>query len=392
MNRWLHIVARSGLLIAITGSLVTLPLDADARRKKRGQKKTAPVAPAPAPAPAPTPAPDFTKAADTNEPTDKLLERAKGFYKQLEFESVIPLANAVIARADVTPDQKLDAYLMQASSLAIIGDPIEAEKPFRMLLRGRPDYDMPVQTPPKIIAVFRKVQVEEKAMAEQLRAIEVDRTIKSLKLIGKHPGEAAGGFPLVYAYRLQDPGAAVDSMRVMYRRQGETSYSALALRRDPEGVWRGVLAGEWTASEEGFTIEFYLTTGGPLGELLKDGSAKAPQALAVAPGTVDRATPPPLPLWSFLTTAGLAGALGVASATTGVHFTLTQGSSKDLSAQSGLIDGGELREIRTNGEALATTTNVLLIGTGLVALAAAVMAPFTNWTGRTLDESPEVAE
>jgi ribosomal protein L9 len=48
-------------------------------------------------------------------------------------------------------------------------DIVEAEKPFRLLLRARPTFELPASTPPKIMAVFRKVQVEEQALFKDAR-------------------------------------------------------------------------------------------------------------------------------------------------------------------------------------------------------------------------------
>ncbi|MFH1808213.1 MAG: tetratricopeptide repeat protein [Pseudomonadota bacterium] len=380
------------LAAALCAFLFSLAAPADAKKaaKKKGKASSA-VVPAAAPT-AVVPAAAVEVAVDAAEPTDEVLARARALYDALEYERVIPLANAVLERGTISPDQKLDAYLLQASSLAIIGDPIEAEKPFRMLLRGRPDFDMPTQTPPKIMAVFRKVQVEERAIQEQMRAIEIARTIKSLRLVGAHPAEATGGFPLGFAYRLQDPTTAVDSMRILYRRQGESSYSALALKRDPEGVWSGVISGEWTASDDGFGVEFYLATAGPLGDLLQDGSASSPHVVKVAPGSVERATPPPLPLWSFVAASSVAAVLGLASAGSGVAFNIVQSDYRTMSSSSSLIDGRDLRDLGETGDTLALSTNVLLVSTGVVVVVAGVMALFTNWSGLTYEDAPVVQE
>src|SRR5262249_24768338 len=79
------------------------------------------------------------------------LQEAKKLFDNLEYDRVVPIATAILARADVNIDQRLDAYLLQGSSLAIIGDAVEAEKPFRFLLRGRPEFDMTPETSPKIL-------------------------------------------------------------------------------------------------------------------------------------------------------------------------------------------------------------------------------------------------
>jgi len=393
------------VVATVVVAMTTIAPEADAKKKrKRGKRAKAteeapppPPPPVPAAAAAPTPAPAAAKTATdafAGEPTEALLTRTRDLYEALEYDKVLPLANAVLAREDLTPDQKLDAYLLQGNSLAIIGDAIEAEKSYRLLLRGRPDFDLPGDTPPKILAVFRKVQVEENTIREQLHAMQRERIRNSLELIGKHPGEAMGGYPLAFAYRLRDPNSAVEVIRIQYRRQGEGTYSSLALRRDDEGVWRGAIPGEWTSNEEGFKLEFFLQTTDKEGPLLTDGDTKAPIAIDVSAGTVDRATPPPLPLWAFVATASSAAAVGVAAASTGIAEMVVQQQYRDY-ANLGLtetIEGDKLMDIGSTGDALAVTTNILLVATGMVALAAGVMVPFTNWTGASLDEKPAVSE
>src|SRR5688500_10600093 len=99
----------------------------------------------------------------------RLLAEARSLFEQLEYDRVLPVARSVLARPEATLDQKLDAYVLEASCLAIVGDPVEAEQPFRLLLRARPDFDLAVETAPKILAVFRKVQGEERAIKEQMQ-------------------------------------------------------------------------------------------------------------------------------------------------------------------------------------------------------------------------------
>lgn len=324
---------------------------------------------------------------DTGGSAEALLAQAQQLYKEMEFERVIPLANAALKRPEITPNQKLDAYVLQGSCYAIIGETTEAEKAFRMLLRGRPEFELPAETAPKILSLFRKVQNEERSVREQLRALEAENTVKGLKLIGQHPAEAAGGRPLLFGYRLQDPTAAVDTMRLMYRRQGESVYAFVPMDRDAEGVWRGALPADWTASESGFVAEFYVLTAGPLGELLRDGSAAEPHPIKVSAGSANRTAPPPLPLWSFVVASGVAGVIGLGAAGSGIAFALVQDQYRTVASATPEVDGRELREIGDSGENLALSTNVLLIATAAAALVAGGMALFTNWTGEVDEQA-----
>lgn len=226
-------------------------------------------------------------AVDASSSTSELLAKAQALYAALDYEDVVAVTRALLARDDATIEMRLDAYLMQGSALAIVGDAVEAEKPFRFLLRGRPEFDMPAQTPPKILAVFRKVQVEERAIVLQMRELERARIVRELALEGETPTETPGGTPLTFRYRLRDPGRAVQSMNVHYRRTATEPFSSLALRIDDDGAWRAELPGEWTENEHGVTLEYYVTTADASGNaLLNAGEHGAPLALQITPGTV----------------------------------------------------------------------------------------------------------
>ena len=62
------------------------------------------------------------------------------------------------------PDVQKGYYAHHSSTR---GAPVDAEGPFRLLLRLNPGFVLPAQTTPKIVAVFRKVEAEERAIFEQ---------------------------------------------------------------------------------------------------------------------------------------------------------------------------------------------------------------------------------
>jgi len=328
-------------------------------------------------------APPAAPPRHADKSVELLLREAQIAYQKLDYDEVVPIVAEVLAREGLSADQKLDAYLLQGTSLAVIGDPIEAETSFRLLLRGRPSFDLPADTAPKILAVFRKVQIEERAIAGQLGAMERQRIISELKLNNSAPAKITGGSPLVFAYRLRDTRNAVEAFSVWYRRGGDPSFSALALQRDEEGIWRGALPGEWTASEQGFALEYHLETSDDDGPLLTAGSAAQPLLIEVAPGSVEDAAPPPLPLWSFAAVAGTAIALGITASGTAVATLIVQQDHDAMAerSRSEVLPGSELAELRSTGQALALATTVLWVSSGVMALAAGGMALFVDWSG-----------
>lgn len=316
---------------------------------------------------------------------DALMTRAKQRHEQLEYDQVLPLVREVLAREGVPIEQTLDAYVLEGSCLAIIGNPIDAEAPFRRLLRGRPDFDLPVETPPKIMAVFRKVQAEEKAIAAQMEALTRKRVVSGMALLGEHPEGLKGGWPVSFAYGLKDPALAAEGVRVQYRRQGEPAYSSLALLRDEVGTWRGQIPGEWTANDAGIQMELYVEVFDKKGVLVGAGSATAPLVREVASGQIDRSSPPPLPAWSVWVGAGTSAALLAAGAGVGAAMNVVQA---EYDAQADLAvtvpqPGTEIDAKEQLGFALERTANGLFIASGVAVVATVVAAVFfTDWEGR----------
>jgi hypothetical protein len=344
--------------------------------------KGKPAKPAETPAPAPAAPSSLAPAkVDPKEPTSSLLERAQALYKGLEYDRVIPLAEALLAKEDLTLEQKLEGYRLLASAKAIVEDPIVAEQPFRMLLRARPDYELPKDTSPRILDVFKKVQTEERALAAQLFEVERSRVIEGLRLLGDPPSQARGGKPLKFSFRLKDPTGAVDAMRLPYRRAGQPAFSSLALNRGDEGDWNGTIPGEFTSDEKGFTLEYFVETLDAKGPLLTVGTDKAPRSVTVTPGVFSTARPPPLPKGVWF--AGLAVSLGLGAAAGGVGIALsdTQNQYRAMAQSGEDVDGAKLTALATRGQSLAEATTGLLISTGVAALATAVMTPFVNWAG-----------
>lgn len=290
-------------------------------KKPRIVRKAAPppAADAPSPAPGAQATPDAPRAASpatepagsTSMSTAAVLARAQKLFLGLEYADVVKLTAQVLARPDVTVTERLDAYMLQGSSLAIIGDPIEAEKPFRFLLRGRPDYEPSPDTPPKILAVFRKVQVEERAIVEQMRELARQQAIKELEIKPEVPARATGGEPLVFSFRLKDPRSSVAAMEVHYRRGADEPYSVLALKIDEDGGWKGVLPGGATENDTGSVLEYFLSTrDAAASDLLSVGTASAPLALPLTPGHVTRDRPVLKTWWFWTASAAVAAAVG----------------------------------------------------------------------------------
>jgi len=332
-------------------------------------------------------APPVVAEGSSDVTSSSLLAEARTLYEGLEYDQVIPIAEAILARDDTPIDQRLDAYLLQGSAMAIVGDPIEAEKPYRLLLRARPDFDLPGDTPPKILAVFRKVQAEENIIRDVATKALRKSLVESLAILGEDPTEREGGLPVRFRYRVRDANSSVEGVRILYKKQQDAAYSSLALKRSEEGEWRASIPGEWTANDDGFTLHFYLETFDNTGILVTRGSKAAPLNAAISPGTADRAPPPPLPLWSFFVVSGGAATAAIVG---GVFTGLTLAAQAeyttmlDDSVGGPAVAGARVETERETGQTLMWTQFGFYGAAAGIALGAAVMAPFINWTGEEL--------
>jgi len=232
-----------------------------------------------------------------------LLTQAKTLYEDMEYDAVIPEAEKVIAHPDSSTEEKLDAYLLMGSSLVIVGNQVDAEIPFRSVLRISPNHALPTSESPKILSVFNMVKQEEQAILDQTRAMELSMLLQQMSIIGNIEKNQTGGIPIEFSYKIRDPRGLVDHFQVNYRRQGEKSYSSLALAQDDSGDWLGAVTGEWTENDDGFVMEYQLVTTDSVGEkLISLGTQEKPLQIDMAPGTVAGATPLYEKVWFWVLT------------------------------------------------------------------------------------------
>jgi hypothetical protein len=315
---------------------------------------------------------------DPSAPPAQLVAQLNELYQNLEYERVVPFAEACLKRADLPVEQQLEVYRLLGSAKAIVEDPVDAEKPFRLLLRARPDYELQRNTPPKILAVFRKVQTEEKALASKLREVERERVVAGLKLLDELPNEARGGRPLDFSLRLRDPGSAIDSVRVAYRRAGEKDFSTLALARGEQGDWRGSIPGDFTASKDGFPLEYYVETADAEGPLLTVGAAPTPRTLSVLPGLLQQRAFKPIPRAATWAAVALTAAAGLSAGGFGIALSSRQAAYNQLAATSG-ADGAQLTSIARQGDALALGATISLVALAVTAVTTGVFLPLTDF-------------
>ncbi|MEO1302909.1 MAG: hypothetical protein AAFV36_06960, partial [Myxococcota bacterium] len=154
---------------------------------------------------------------------------------------------------------RVQCLLLEGVVLVVMGRDLDAELVFSSALEISEDMELPETAPPKAVAVFRMVQSEVREASAARRTLERRALIETLRIVGG-VDELRGGFPAVFRFELRDPTNAVARVRLNYRREGEPSYSALALQNDAGNEWTGKLPGEWTSSPVGYALEYFVET------------------------------------------------------------------------------------------------------------------------------------
>jgi hypothetical protein len=135
--------------------------------------------------------------------------------------------------------------------------------------------------------------------------------------------------------------------------------------------------------------EFLAALGPVVGRLFADKPLQAGRTRGVDDRVALLLNPPPLPSWSTLAVAGGSIVSVTAAAVTASQVVAQQAQYKRLlrdAATGDGLPGATLVAVRDEGVALAQATNVLWGSALTLGVAAAVMAPWTDWAGRGDDD------
>jgi hypothetical protein len=313
------------------------------------------------------------------------LKTAQHNFDELEYDIILPYVEAALRETTLTPDQKLLAYLLKAQALAITGDPVDAERPFRLLLRVQPDFNLPPDTPPKITGVFSRVQSEENAIRDQVYRLARARKIQKIKINGSAPSDGKGGTSIWFTFTLEDPDESVTAMKVGYRRLGEGEYSTLALKKQDNGEYKGFIPADWTESETDFKVEIYTETQDRDGPLRRMFTQEEPGTIEMVKGMIPYTVAPKV---VYGVAAG-AGAFALGAIISNTIMISTQAAKDDLVegaiAQGSTIDGKILVPIIDRGNASNLAGWVCWGGAVILGGVASALYPFMETDGGVLD-------
>jgi len=88
------------------------------------------------------------------------MERARLAEQKLDYDVAAELWSALVARRDLTPEQRFEANLNAGRVHRILGRDTEARMNFLYVLRQQPGYRLPPSMPPKVVDFFELVRQE----------------------------------------------------------------------------------------------------------------------------------------------------------------------------------------------------------------------------------------
>lgn len=288
-----HRAVTAAVVLAVA-CLVWSPALARGRKPSRARapqaKPVTPAQPTPAPAtPAATvkvpvteakPAPvDFASVAEQ-------LAAAESAVDGLEFDRALELAKAALAREDINEEERVRAYLVVGAAYAVMGNVLDAERPYRLLLRLRPDFQLPANTPPKIMGVFRKVQGEENAIKQAVAEAQRRAIVADLRMDTTVPSRHKGGTPLAFLTQLTDPHNGVASVVLQYRYQGQDAFSTVPFQARGDALVAEFTAAQ-TATDKPKRMEYVVLARATDGAVLAQrGSESQPEVVEIDAGQV----------------------------------------------------------------------------------------------------------
>jgi hypothetical protein len=320
-------------------------------------------------------------------PAKELLADAKRAYDALDYENVVELAGRALVDPAIGFDDKLVAYQLQGSALSIL-DPLEAGKPFLLLLTARPDFVLPPETPPKIRQTFAVVKSDFDESRAAREAAERKALAATIDVEDLTPARSMGGRPLRIAWAVGDPRGVVKAVRALYRKRGGGDFAVLPLERDARsGRWTGGVPGEWTANEGGLVVEHGVVVEDAGGVLVERGR-EAPLLIEIGAGEVEREAP--FSPWVVWTSAGVTALAVVASSgATATTMIVDHDYRQRVAAatEDAPADGAALIQTASLGNSMNVAAWVGWGVVGAGALVTGAAALLTNWNAGEDDEA-----
>lgn len=224
-------------------------------------------------------------AADPT-PAAAALQRAAVAWKDLEYDQVLEAAALVLADSTAPKPERVEAWRWRGVALAVLGRNDESTQAFLQIFPLDPDYQLPDDTSPRILALFRPARAAWEVAEQQRLQSELGQSLAAMRLAVQTPEYPRGGLPIVITVALTDPGQLTDEIALSYRRAGARHYASLTVPlKDGRGT--ATIPGVFTAAPSPYPLELFVRARHRSGAtLLRWGTPDQPERLAVAAGQV----------------------------------------------------------------------------------------------------------
>lgn len=217
------------------------------------------------------------------------LDEAQSRFKELEYEAALKAARVAAGEKGATHEQQVKAHALAGEALAVLDRKDEAVAEFEAVFALAPDFELPAETSPRILLVFRPARARWQVEQEQKLAMTLGAGFASLKVDLRLPTQGKGGSALPVGVELRDPEGLVDAIVLSYRREGQHAYSTLtAAVRGASAQRREVeleIPGAVTASREDYLMELHVDVRHRSGvSLRRFGDAEHPLSVRVRGG------------------------------------------------------------------------------------------------------------
>ena len=259
------------------------------------------------------------------------LAAAAQHFDDLDYELVLPSAEAVVGAPTATPAQKVQALYLRGSALVVLERDSETTAAFEAILAIDREFRPPASAPPRIRAAFESARAAWLVRVEEELTTKYGAQLKQVTLRVEPSPTARGGQPWSVRIELTDPSHLVSRLVLGYRRDGDRDYSIVSMAATSSAEL--TVPGALLAADRDYRLAWFVHAVHASGAVLRrEGDDAQPRWLAVTRGRVPGAVPITRRWWFWT------GAAAIAVSAVAVPLLVVR--SRDVGPQQ-IVIGGE---------------------------------------------------
>jgi hypothetical protein len=227
-----------------------------------------------------------TDAPTTATPATRRLEETRAAFAKLDCDRVIDLATRVEDHRLATATERHEAAFLHGYCAVVIGDNAAAQESFASIFAEDVDAQPPFEMEPRIVVLLDAARSAERERRATAAAAALAARRAQVDLRVERPVDVRGGARAFFPITLRDPPGLVRTVRLEFRRAGETDFYALPVQKKADGSLVGEIPGSYTRSQNGLTLQWFVAAIAADGSVVRSvGSPEAPETLRVGPGS-----------------------------------------------------------------------------------------------------------